>query len=94
MSAMNMCIGEKKKTFIPHKFGFGAVHVKNIFKYLSLNSKIKRSDKEPSKYYISFEVGWARKGVIFTDLHYHSVSAFKEFQKLIILWGNSNISPF
>ena len=60
MSAMNMCIGEKKKAFIPHKFGFGAVHVKNIFKYLSLNSKIKRSDKEPSKYYIRQQRnGWA-----------------------------------
>ena len=59
MGVMNMCIGEKKKLFIPHKFRFEAVHVKKIFKYLSLNSKIKSSDKEPSTYYVSKGMsGW------------------------------------
>ena len=39
-------------------------------------------------------MGRARKGVTFAHLQYYGVSAFKEFQKLIILRGNSNISPF
>ena len=58
MAAMNMCIGEKKKVFIPPKFGFGAVHVKKIFKHLSLNSKIKYSDKGPSIILRQQRNGW------------------------------------